>query len=70
VSRPTDPVVHDVGGTTASAAWVPPAELDQLEVTPGWRKVLSAVVVPPDEADSPEHHEQDPDADDGTRPDY
>jgi 8-oxo-dGTP diphosphatase len=65
---PTEPVVHDVGGTTAAAAWVPPADLDRLEVTPGWRTLLSAVVMAPDEADAPEHHEQRTDADDRARP--
>jgi len=64
---PTDPVVHDVGGTTASAAWVPPTDLDQLELTPGWRSLLSAVVLAPDQADGPEHHQQDSDADDRPR---
>jgi 8-oxo-dGTP diphosphatase len=66
--EPTEPVVHDVGGTTASAAWVPPADLDRLEVTPGWRALLSAVVMAPDEADGPEHHEQGADADDPAWP--
>ncbi len=65
---PFEPVVHDVGGTTAAAAWVPPADLDRLEVTPGWRTLLSAVVMAPDEADGPEHHEQGTDADDRARP--
>ena len=65
---PTEPVVHDVGGTTAAAAWVPSADLDRLEVTPGWRSLLSAVVMAPDEADGPEHDEQGTDADDRARP--
>lgn len=30
--RPTTPVVHDIGGTTADAAWVPLAELDRMPV--------------------------------------
>ncbi|WP_202911345.1 NUDIX hydrolase [Segeticoccus rhizosphaerae] len=37
---PTEPVVHDVGGTTASAAWVAPERLGSLEITSGWRPVL------------------------------
>jgi 8-oxo-dGTP pyrophosphatase MutT (NUDIX family) len=68
---PTEPVVHDVGGTTAAAAWVPTADLDRLEVTPGWRTLLSALsvtVMAPEEADGPEHHEQGTDADDRARP--
>lgn len=65
---PTEPVVHDVGGTTAAAAWVSPTDLDRLEVTPGWRSLLSAVVTAPDEADGPEHDEQDTEADDRARP--
>ena len=35
--EPTDPVVHDVGGTTADARWVDPAEPGALPLTPGWR---------------------------------
>ena len=68
--EPTEPVVHDVGGTTASAAWVPPTDLDRLEVTPGWRSLLSAISViatAPDEADGPENHEQDTDPGDRAR---
>jgi 8-oxo-dGTP diphosphatase len=42
-SQPTDPVVHDVGGTTESAAWLPPADLDLLTLTPGWRSILRDV---------------------------
>ena len=64
--EPTDPVVHDVGGTTASAAWVPPADLDRLDITSGWRALLSAVIVAPGEADGPDHREHDTDDDDGT----
>jgi 8-oxo-dGTP pyrophosphatase MutT (NUDIX family) len=41
--EPTEPVVHDVGGTTASAAWMPAGDLELLEVTPGWRSVLRDV---------------------------
>jgi 8-oxo-dGTP pyrophosphatase MutT (NUDIX family) len=37
---PTEPVVHDVGGTTASAVWVRPSELDQLDVTSSWRSLV------------------------------
>jgi 8-oxo-dGTP pyrophosphatase MutT (NUDIX family) len=79
--EPTDPVVHDVGGTTASAAWVRPADLEVLALTPGWRSILrevadlvegpsgtSEVVMTPDEPDGPDHHHDDPDDDDGTRP--
>jgi 8-oxo-dGTP diphosphatase len=41
--EPTDPVVHDVDGTTAAAAWVPLTELDRLDVTSSWRSLLRAV---------------------------
>jgi 8-oxo-dGTP pyrophosphatase MutT (NUDIX family) len=51
--EPTEPVVHDVGGTTSAAAWVPLAELDRLDVTSSWRSLLSEVVMAPDEADCP-----------------
>jgi 8-oxo-dGTP pyrophosphatase MutT (NUDIX family) len=78
---PTEPVVHDVGGTTAAAAWVPPTDLDRLYLTSGWRSLLrdvarlggtgahrSGVVVASPEAEGPEHHEQQTDADDRARP--
>lgn len=65
---PTEPVVHDVGGTTASAAWVPPSVLDRLDVASSWRSLMSDVVMTPDEADGPQHHEQQPDPDDPARP--
>lgn len=41
--EPTEPVVHDVGGTTASAAWLPSADLDLLALTSGWRSILREV---------------------------
>jgi 8-oxo-dGTP pyrophosphatase MutT (NUDIX family) len=41
--EPTETVVHDVGGTTASAAWLLPAELDLLALTSGWRSILREV---------------------------
>jgi 8-oxo-dGTP diphosphatase len=78
--EPTEPVVHDVGGTTASAAWVPPADLDLLALTTGWRSILhelavlgdkaarSGVVTPPDEADGPDGHHHEAQPDDGARP--
>ena len=65
--EPTEPVVHDIGGTTASAAWVPPTDLDRLDVTSGWRSLLSAVVgvaLAPGQADGPDHREYDTDDDD------
>ncbi|MDN5795538.1 MAG: NUDIX domain-containing protein [Intrasporangium sp.] len=34
---PTDPVIHDVGGTTGDARWVPPDQLHDLALTPSWR---------------------------------
>jgi 8-oxo-dGTP diphosphatase len=41
--EPTDPVVHDVGGTTASAAWLHPADVADLALTSGWRSILQDV---------------------------
>jgi hypothetical protein len=41
--EPTEPVVHDLGGTTASAAWFLPGDLEQLAITPSWRSVLRVV---------------------------
>lgn len=64
---PTEPVVHDVGGTTASAAWIRPAELDLLALTPGWRSILG-VVMAPDEPDGPDQRHDDTQADDCARP--
>jgi len=72
---PTAPVVNDVGGTTAAAAWVPPRELDHLDVAASWRSLLrdlaqqpSGVVMPARQPNDPESHEQDADADDRTWP--
>ena len=65
---PVEPVVHDVGGTTALAAWVPPKDLDRLDVASSWRSLMSGIVMAPDKADGPEHHEQDTDTDDRARP--
>ncbi|HET8601936.1 MAG TPA: NUDIX domain-containing protein [Segeticoccus sp.] len=39
-SRPSDPVLNDVGGTTRSAAWVPPTELAALPMSDSWRAAL------------------------------
>lgn len=79
--EPTEPVVHDVGGTTASAAWLLPADLDLLALTSGWRSILrdvdrlgssgsdgSDVVTAPDQTDGSDHHQDDSDADDRARP--
>jgi hypothetical protein len=79
--EPTEPVVHDIGGTTASAAWLPAGDLALLALTPGWRSVLcevsnrdehgaqgSGIIMTPDEADGPDHHHDDPDPDDGAGP--
>jgi 8-oxo-dGTP diphosphatase len=39
--EPTDPVVHDVDGTTAAAAWFPPNEVDGLPLAVGTREILA-----------------------------
>lgn len=36
-AEPTDPVIHDVGGTTSDARWVPIAELQSVRFTSSWR---------------------------------
>jgi ADP-ribose pyrophosphatase YjhB (NUDIX family) len=41
--EPTGPVVHDVGGTTADAAWVLPADLGRFELTSGFASILGEV---------------------------
>lgn len=54
--RPSEPVVHDVGGTTASAAWVALDEVARLRVTSWWRGLLPEAGVrlaPPDPPDQP-----------------
>jgi hypothetical protein len=33
---PTDPVIHDVGGTTSDARWVPFDELGDYPLTSSW----------------------------------
>jgi 8-oxo-dGTP diphosphatase len=79
--KPTEPVVHDVGGTTAAAAWVPLAELDRLDVTSSWRSLLGAVaklgkaaagtsgvVTAPYQSDGANQQEYDADNDDRARP--
>jgi len=78
--EPTEPVVHDVGGTTASAAWLQSADLDLLALTSSWRSILrdalslggsgadvSEAVTAPDETDRPDHHHHDTDSDDCAR---
>lgn len=45
--RPTDPVVHDVGGTTAAAAWVPIEQVASLPLSDAWRDVLLAASAAP-----------------------
>jgi len=65
---PTEPVVHDVGGTTASAAWVPPTDLGRLDFARSWRSLVSDVVMAPDQTDAPQHHEEQADPHDRPRP--
>jgi 8-oxo-dGTP diphosphatase len=36
-AHPTDPVIHDVGGTTSDARWVSRLEADALEMSSSWR---------------------------------
>jgi 8-oxo-dGTP diphosphatase len=49
--NPTEPVVHDVGGTTADARWVRLDELAALPLTPAWRAVLTSLSLLPGHAD-------------------
>ena len=80
--EPTEPEVHDVGGTTASAAWLLPADLELLGLTPGWRSILrelavegageagrsGVVTAPPDQTYGSDDHQHDTEADDRARP--
>jgi len=78
--EPTELVVHDVGGTTASAAWMLPADLDRIALTSNWRSILrevvrlggrgtgiSDVVMAPGETNGPDRDHHDTDADDRAR---
>jgi 8-oxo-dGTP diphosphatase len=78
--EPTEPVVHDVGGTTASAAWLLPADLELLALTSGWRSIFNEVALPgaggaaasdvvmaPDQTDRSDHHHDNADPDDPAR---
>jgi 8-oxo-dGTP pyrophosphatase MutT (NUDIX family) len=40
-AQPTDPVVHDVNGTTAASAWFAAPEVDGLLLTVGTRELLA-----------------------------
>jgi len=42
--EPSEPVVHDIGGTTSEARWVPLAGLAALPVTATWRELLGDLV--------------------------
>jgi 8-oxo-dGTP diphosphatase len=74
--EPTDPIVHDVGGTTASAAWLTSSDLELLALTPGWRSILrevaragvSEIVMAPEQTDGPDQHHHEADTDDRARP--
>ncbi|EWT02851.1 NUDIX hydrolase [Intrasporangium oryzae NRRL B-24470] len=37
--EPTDVVIHDVGGTTGDARWVPVDEVSELPITSSWRSL-------------------------------
>lgn len=43
-AEPTDPVVHDQGGTTASARWVPRETWPDLPWTANWRQALKRLL--------------------------
>lgn len=38
---PTDPVVHDTGGTTAASRWLPPSRWRRFSWTAGFRTILA-----------------------------
>ena len=44
--HPSEPVVHDVGGTTSAAAWVGPERLPEIGLTTTWRAVLAQLGLP------------------------
>jgi hypothetical protein len=41
---PTKPVIHDVGGTTADARWVPLGRLDEVRLTRTWAGIEALVL--------------------------
>lgn len=43
-AAPTDPVVHDVGGTTSRAGWFSTSQVAALTVTPTWRDAILGLV--------------------------
>lgn len=44
VRTPSDPVVHDVGGSTSRAAWVAPEDLGAVPIAPSLRAVVEGFV--------------------------
>ena len=42
--EPSDPVVLDVGGTTADARWIPLAERRSITWTANWRDALDQLL--------------------------
>ena len=39
--EPTDIVIHDVGGTTSDARWVPVERIDDSPLTSSWRRLAA-----------------------------
>ena len=52
--RPTRPVVHDVGGSTSDARWVPLAELSSVAVVASVSVALRAVGLAGDDHAAPQ----------------
>ena len=43
-AEPTDPVVLDVGGTTASARWIALESWSELDWSPAWRRLVAGLL--------------------------
>ncbi len=43
-AAPTDPVVHDVGGSTSRAAWVPLERIGEVPIAPALRRLVEEFV--------------------------
>ncbi len=71
-ARVTDPVVHDVGGSTSRAAWVPFERVPSLRlaamVAPHWRRWVGSAPSRGGDPDEPEGREDQPGGDDDVRP--
>jgi hypothetical protein len=48
--EPVDVVIHDVGGTTSDARWVPAERLGDYRLTSSWRHLAALLALAPPSA--------------------